>query len=73
MDDNVIGRALTQSQVSHYGPKSNRCYVQLDVMTADLIAPPEKSYRSTFPYDGQTGEILATVRNEQGKCLRKSS
>jgi hypothetical protein len=67
MDSNVIGPALTQSQVSHYDPRSNRCYVRLDLNTADLSVPPEKALRSSFLYDGQTGEMLATIRVDRGQ------
>ena len=35
MDGNIIGPALYQDQVSHYNPKTNRCYVELDVQMAD--------------------------------------
>ncbi len=66
MDGHVIGSALTQSQVSHYDPSSHRCYVRLDVMTADLTTPPDKAYNAAHLYDAQTGELLATVSNKQG-------
>jgi hypothetical protein len=36
MNENIIGIALAQEQVSHYDPKSNRCYVELTVHTADM-------------------------------------
>lgn len=62
---NIVGVALTQDQVSHYDPQTNRCYVQLTVQTADLSKPGD--YFSTTLYDGQTGEILAFARTEHGK------
>src|ERR1700730_17603927 len=31
-----LGSALRQEQVSHYDPKTNRCYVELNVHMADL-------------------------------------
>lgn len=48
LDGNLTGPALTQSQVSHYDPETNRCYVRLDVDTADLTVPPEKAYRDSY-------------------------
>lgn len=62
LDDNVVGPALYQSQVSHYVPKSNRCYVELTVQTADVTKQPHKTY--IYLYDGQTGEMLASLRYE---------
>lgn len=34
--NNFIGTALTQDQVSHYIPRTNRCYVELTVQTGDV-------------------------------------
>jgi len=65
LEGNVIGVALTQDQVSHYDPQTNRCYVQLTVQTADLSKPTD--YFSTYLYDGQTGEVLAYARVEHDK------
>src|SRR4051812_35997829 len=31
LDETTVGTALTKDQVSHYDPKSNRCYVELTV------------------------------------------
>ena len=62
---NIVGTALTQDQVSHYDPQTNRCYVQLTVQTADLSKLGE--YFATYLYDGQTGEMLAWARMEHGK------
>ena len=56
LDGNFVGVALTEDQVSHYDPQTNRCYVQLTVQTADLSKSAD--YFSTTLYDGQTGEIL---------------
>ena len=42
-----------QQTMSHYDPKSNRCYVELsDVVLGDLV--------HTL-YDGQTGQLLAST------------
>jgi hypothetical protein len=61
MNDNVIGSALTQSQMSTYNPKMRRCYVELTVQSADLSA----NYFATYLYDGQTKSMLAfaTIKN----------
>lgn len=63
MDNNVVGIALTQDQVSHYDPKTNRCYVELTVQTADLSKAGD--YFQQYFFDGQTGEMLASIRNDQ--------
>ena len=67
MDDNVIGNALREEQVSHYNPKDNHCYVKLEVSTADLSTPREKFTRDSFLYDGQTKELLAYLYDNGGK------
>jgi hypothetical protein len=61
MRENVIGSALTQQQTSHYNPKDNRCYVKLDVSTADLTTPSEKYIEDEYLYDGQSNEMLAAL------------
>lgn len=61
LEDNVIGSALTQEQVSRYDPTDNRCYVRLTVQTADLTTPRENYVKDNFLEDGQTGEILAVM------------
>ncbi|MGD0446255.1 MAG: hypothetical protein ABSA39_20160 [Edaphobacter sp.] len=60
MENNLIGSALTQSQLSHYNPADNRCYVLLNVSTADIGTPIEQFTSDYFLDDGQTGDILAT-------------
>jgi hypothetical protein len=65
MGGNIIGRALTQSQTSHYDPATNRCYVELNVNTADLTQFSD--YFSRYLYDGQTGEMLAFTTTDHGK------
>lgn len=59
LEENSIGNALTQEQVSHYNPKDNRCYVKLSVSTADLTTPRENYVEDDYLEDGQSGEILA--------------
>jgi hypothetical protein len=62
MEDNAIGSALTQSQVSNYDEKANRCYVELTVQSADLAA--KRPVMERFLFDGQTKELLATAHKE---------
>lgn len=64
LESNVIGSALTQSQVSHYEPRTNRCYVELTIQTADMTKP--MNYLNRVLYDGQTKEMLAFSRIEKG-------
>jgi hypothetical protein len=59
LQDNIIGNALTQEQISHYNPKDNRCYVKLSVSTADLTKPREDTREDDYLEDGQTNEMLA--------------
>lgn len=66
LEENVVGRALTQSQNSHYNPMTNGCYVELTVQTADLSAPEKEAYYSTYLYDGQTREMLASAFKKKG-------
>jgi len=65
LDGNVVGSALSHSQVSHYDPRTNRCYVELTIQTADTTKPLD--YLNRVLYDGQTGEMLAVARLEKGK------
>jgi hypothetical protein len=64
LEDNFLGRSLTQSQVSHYDPQTNRCYVELTVQSADL--DPTHYYPRVL-FDGQTKEMLAFTKIEKGK------
>jgi hypothetical protein len=65
-DETAIGSALTKDQLSHYDPKSNRCYVEL---TVQKISPKDANdnYVNRSIYDGQTKEILAFAKIEKGK------
>jgi cAMP phosphodiesterase len=58
-----IGAALTQSQVSHYEPRTNRCYVELTIRANLNIM----DYLERTLYDGQTREILAFAKIEKGR------
>jgi hypothetical protein len=64
MKDTVTSEELTKNQVSHYDPKTNRCYVQLTVWKANLAKAEE--YFQQYLYDGQTGQLLAAIRREKG-------
>ncbi len=66
LEGNPIGSALTDSQVSHYNPLTNRCYVELDVQNADLSGPVYYLHRTLW--DGQTGELLASVEVNGSNC-----
>ncbi len=67
LSENLVGSALTHTQVSKYDPKLNRCFVELDITSADTSLPPEKFYTNFVLYDGQTGEMLAYATNKMGK------
>jgi hypothetical protein len=61
LDENLIGSALAQEQISHYSSESSRCYVKLDVHTADLTTPKENYLQNVYLFDGQTHELLASA------------
>jgi predicted nucleic acid-binding Zn ribbon protein len=65
LNSSLVGVALTQDEVSHYDAKTNRCFVELTVHTADLSKPAE--YYAAYLFDGQTGEMLASARMENNK------
>jgi len=44
---------VAQSQISHYNPQTNRCYVAIIIHFVDGV--------SRFLYDGQTRELLAST------------
>jgi hypothetical protein len=64
---------LTKSQRSRYDPRTNRCYVELIVQTANPTKPPNFFHR--FLFDGQTKEMLAEASsyndNKEGQILDK--
>ncbi len=67
LDDNVIGSALTQEQISHYNPADNRSYVRLTVHTADLTTSRDKYETDNFLFDGQTADMLASTNYKGGQ------
>lgn len=65
LKNTAVGDALKKEQLSHYEPKTNRCYVQLTVWNANLAKGEDYFQQSLF--DGQTGQLLADIRRENGK------
>ena len=61
MEDNIISTALMQQQISRHNPITNRCYIKLEVSTADLGTPQERFVRNQYLFGGQTKEILASA------------
>lgn len=69
LNRNFVGAALFQSQISHYNPETNRCYVELIIQTADTtvdISAPQYYLHSVL-HDGQTSETLASALIQHGK------
>jgi hypothetical protein len=56
LEDNYVGPSLSQSQVSNYNERTNRCYVELTIQTAGST---KALYIHSVLYDGQTRELLA--------------
>ena len=67
LSSNIVGTALTQSKISYYDPKKNRCFVELDVNSVDLTLPVDKSIHSRHLFDGQTNELIATTDIKNGE------
>ena len=65
MEENDIGMAL--SQVSRYDPRTNRCYVELIVLTADFTKSKGVFHRYLF--DGQTKELLASASRDNDRPM----
>jgi hypothetical protein len=64
LEENAIGSALTQFQISNYEPRTNRCYVEF---TTQAIDPSKLDYHNRTLFDGQTREILAFAKTEKGQ------
>ncbi len=64
LENNFIGSALTQEQVTHYNPTTNRCYVRLEVLSANLTTTDDKFIKHLHLYDGQTREMLVSAMVE---------
>jgi hypothetical protein len=65
LEGNFIRSALYQEQFSRYSPRTNRCYVEMRVQTADLDEDSDRFGR--YLYDGQTREMLAFAQIQNGK------
>jgi hypothetical protein len=59
LDEQAIEPERTKDQVSHYDPRTNRCYVELTIHVADFRSPQYQQQR--FLLDGQTKEMLASA------------
>lgn len=64
MKNTVIAAELKKEQLSHYEPKTNRCYVRLTIWNANL--GKENEYFQQYLFDGQTGQVLAAIHRENG-------
>src|SRR5262245_53323213 len=64
LEENTVGSALSQSQISNYEPRTNRCYVEI---TTQAIDPSKLDYNSQILFDGQTGEMLAFAKIGRGQ------
>jgi len=64
LKNTAIGDGLQKDQVSHYEPKTNRCYVQLTAWNAN----PDKGDDNfqQYLFDGQTGQVLAAIHRVKG-------
>ena len=65
LEGNFIGSALYQEQFSRFNPRTNHCYVEMRVQTADLNKHSDRFAR--YLYDGQTREMLAFAQIQNGK------
>jgi hypothetical protein len=63
LEGNIIGTGLSQYQISHYNARTNRCYVELSIQTAETAF----DYVNRVLYDGQTNEVLASAWQKKGK------
>ena len=64
LEKTVAGDALKKEELSHYEPKTNRCYVQLTVQNLNPANGDENFQQSLT--DGQTGQVLAEIRRQKG-------
>jgi hypothetical protein len=64
LKNTVVRDDLKKEELSHYEPKTNRCYVRLTVWNANL--GKEDEYFQQYLFDGQTGQMLAAIHREKG-------
>jgi hypothetical protein len=64
---------LMQDQVSHYDPKTGRCYVELTVHVNLLLLSMKPKlvekyvdYLGRYVFDGETGEMLVSTVSRKG-------
>ena len=60
----AVGEGLKKEQVSHYDPKTNRCYVQLTVWNPNVAKGED--YFQQYLLDGQNSQVLAAIHREKG-------
>ena len=60
----TIAPGITTSPISHYEPRTNRCYVAVN--TVDAPKPFTHASRR-YLFDGQTGEVLAYTEVKDGE------
>lgn len=65
LEGNLVRSALYQQQFTRYSPRTNRCYVEMRIQTAELNEPAARVGR--FLYDGQTKELLAFAQIKNGE------
>ena len=64
-EETFIGSALTKDQVSHYDPKSNRCYVEL---TVQKISPKDANdhYVNRSAYERANQRDVGIRKDREG-------
>ncbi len=62
LQENALEPDFAHQQTSHYQPRTNRCYVEINVHSANIISPDYQLTR--YLYDGQTKELLAMSKVE---------
>ena len=60
LEEQPMNLGTIPSQVSHYDPRTNRCYVELTVVTDDV------NTLHRYLFDGQTKEMLAHAARVKG-------
>lgn len=60
----LLNPNLDQHHVSHYDPQTNRCYIEVTVYTVD--PSKHEDHHSRNLWDGQTGELLVSIRSNKG-------
>jgi hypothetical protein len=58
---------LDETVDSNYDPKTNRCYVELNMQTTSLTISSKSRVANYYLYDGQTGTQLAFAVSQNGQ------